>query len=331
MQDLVQRYIHAVKTWLPEKLQAEFLPELEDDLRSQIEESERTLGRKLNETEVAELLKKRGNPMLVATRLLPQQHLIGPAWYPTWRFALRAMIVWLLAPVFVLILAPLAALSSANPLSAFVGAVLQFPIAALYGAAVVTAIVALLERLQLKINPFESWNPSHLPPAPTDPNNERFSRTESIIEMAASMLFLLWWIGVIKAPDMPEISLQAAPIWTTLFWPILVVAGVTVAQSTYKLLRPYWRPWYSILNLASQCAVIALAFILLNADSLLAISGPEGAAPKVEKLASVVQGTIRVSLIIVIIVAVANLFAELRRYIRSQKQRDKVAVPAVAL
>jgi len=331
MQQLIERYLHAVKSWMPEKLQAEFLPELEDDLRSQIDESERTLGRKLDEKEVAEILKKRGHPMLVATRLMPQQHLIGPAWYPIWRFALRAVIVWILAPVFVLILAPLAALSSSDPFGAFVGVVLKLPVAALYAMGVITGIVAVWERLQLKIKPFESWDPAHLPPPPVDPNNERFSRTESIIEMATGMLFLLWWIGVIKGPNTAEISIQGGPIWTALFWPILLVTATSVAQSTYKLLRPYWRPWYSALNLASQCAVITIAIILLNADPLISVSGPDGAGAKVEKLASVLHGTIMIGLTVAAIVAAANLFAEVRRLIRSRKQVRKVALQAVAL
>ena len=66
-------------------------------------------------------------------------------------------------------------------------------------------------------------------------------------------------MGVIKTPDVPEIGIQAAPIWTTLFCPI------------------------------------------------------------------------RISLTIAIIVAAVNLLAELRRFMRSQRQREKIGTPTVAL
>jgi hypothetical protein len=57
--DLINRYLQAVKFWLPKNQKQDIIAELAEDLRSQIEDREAELGRQLNESEVAELLKQR--------------------------------------------------------------------------------------------------------------------------------------------------------------------------------------------------------------------------------------------------------------------------------
>ncbi|MGH9718901.1 MAG: hypothetical protein ACRD8O_01700, partial [Bryobacteraceae bacterium] len=86
--NLLDRYLHAVKFWLPAGQQEDILAELSEDIRSEIEDKEAGLGRKLDEDGVAAILKKRGRPILVASRYLPQQSLIGPALMPAYRFVL---------------------------------------------------------------------------------------------------------------------------------------------------------------------------------------------------------------------------------------------------
>jgi len=70
--ELIDRYLQAVKFWLPRGQQDDIAAELSEDMQSQIEEQESKLGRQLNEGEVAQLLKQRGRPLLVASRYLPQ-------------------------------------------------------------------------------------------------------------------------------------------------------------------------------------------------------------------------------------------------------------------
>jgi hypothetical protein len=80
--DLIDRYLQAVGFWLPRAQKQDILAELSEDLRSQIEDRETGLGRSLTESEVAEFLKQRGRPVLVASQFLPQRSLISPALYP---------------------------------------------------------------------------------------------------------------------------------------------------------------------------------------------------------------------------------------------------------
>ena len=103
--DLIERYVGAVRRHLPKSANPDIVSELTDNLRSQAEEREAELGRALNEDEQAALLKPHGHPWLMASRYMPQQHLIGPALYPYYRQTLamargvpflRGLAPWLL-------------------------------------------------------------------------------------------------------------------------------------------------------------------------------------------------------------------------------------------
>ncbi len=92
--ELLDRYLKAVKFWLPSEQKQDIIAELSEDIRSQIEDKESELGRPLNDAEVEAILKKGGPPILVAQRYLPQRYLIGPALFPMYWFVLR--LGWLL-------------------------------------------------------------------------------------------------------------------------------------------------------------------------------------------------------------------------------------------
>lgn len=77
--EALDRYLEAVRAWLPREQRADIVAELGEDLRSEIEERQGALRRPLSEDEVLALLKRRGHPMSVAEGYLPSQHLIGPA------------------------------------------------------------------------------------------------------------------------------------------------------------------------------------------------------------------------------------------------------------
>lgn len=81
--DLVDRYLQAVQFWLPKDQKKDIIAELSEDLHAQIEEQESSLGRPLNKEEVEDLLRRRGAPLLVASKYLPQQSLIGPVFFPS--------------------------------------------------------------------------------------------------------------------------------------------------------------------------------------------------------------------------------------------------------
>src|SRR5689334_8746084 len=98
--DLLDRYLQAVRFWLPRAQQDDIIAELSEDIRSEIEEKESALARKLNPAELEALLKQRGRPMLVANRYLPQRSVIGPALFPAYLLVLKIVMLCYLLPWF---------------------------------------------------------------------------------------------------------------------------------------------------------------------------------------------------------------------------------------
>src|SRR5258708_38888407 len=96
MNQLLNRYLNAVRSrlsaTLPEEQQEDIVRELSENLSAQIEDREAALGRPLNGTEYARLLEDHGHPIVVASRYLQLQPLIGPQLLPHYWFSLRMTI-----------------------------------------------------------------------------------------------------------------------------------------------------------------------------------------------------------------------------------------------
>src|SRR6266705_6214242 len=91
--ELIDRYLQAVRFWLP-RSERDLAVELAEDLHSQVGARESQLGRPLDEDEVSAILKECGNPVVVASRLRPQDYLIGPTLFPAYRFVLKMVLLW---------------------------------------------------------------------------------------------------------------------------------------------------------------------------------------------------------------------------------------------
>ncbi len=245
--ELLDRYLHAVRFWLPKAQQQDIIAELSEDLRSQIEEKETGLGRSLNETEIEAMLKLRGRPFMVANRYLPQESLIGPALFPIYRFVMKVVALCYLVP-WVLVWIGMMSLNSsyrAQHISAgWFGA-----IASAWGAlwstafialATVTLVFAVLERVQAKSHFLDQWNPRKLPPV-RNPNH--ISRAGSLIEVVVNLVFAGWWIKLMSSSvilDRPEIRIVLTPVWRYFFWGFLLLAFVNAAHAVVNFARPYW-------------------------------------------------------------------------------------------
>ena len=73
---LLDRYLLAVRLFLPRAQQKDIIRELSEDIRSGIEDKEGSLGRPLTEAEQEAVIKQFGHPALLAGRYGPRQH-----WY----------------------------------------------------------------------------------------------------------------------------------------------------------------------------------------------------------------------------------------------------------
>src|SRR5271169_308160 len=167
--ELLDRYLQAVRFWLPKNQKHDIIAELSEDLRLQIEEKEAALRRPLNQDEQVELLKRFSPPMTVAGRYLPQPHVMPPAMFMLYRFILKLVVVWVILPLFIIIsAAPFFA--SQNHAAALVATVISYLQASVFAVGMITIAFGLLAKYQPAMG-LDKWDPRKLPRVrtPRDP------------------------------------------------------------------------------------------------------------------------------------------------------------------
>src|SRR5215510_13328098 len=115
-QELLDRYIYALKLMLPPDKMEDIAAEVRSNLESQVEDQAMALGRELRPEEVSAMLKQHGHPAKVAYqyREQPGRGLISPALFPFYSFTLRATFgLWVMIRVIVAVFA----LAGTSPVS----------------------------------------------------------------------------------------------------------------------------------------------------------------------------------------------------------------------
>lgn len=283
--DLLERYLQAVQFWLPKQQKQDIIAELSEDLRSQIDEKETELGRKLQEVELEAILKRCGPPLVVASHYRPEQYLIGPVLFPFYRFVLGVALLGCVVPRILVWIgfwifdpARRGALHMDNLLTTAVA--LAFAI---------TLVFAVIERTAAKAGMLESWNPRKLP-ALRDPN--RISRAGSIVEIAFSGIFLVWFVGAFwpgKVIDLLGPKIMLAPVWQYFFWTFVGLGVLNIEMACVNFVRPYWTPLRASLR-AGATLVGGMAFCwLMKAQVLAGFNAPDVTVQRAAELTNLVN------------------------------------------
>jgi len=290
--DLIDRYLQAVKFWLPKNQKQDIIAELSEDIRSQVEDREAELGRELNESELAAMLKQRGRPVLVANRFLPQESLIGPVLFPIYVFVLKIVAAFYMVP-WILVWIGIAVSHAAHSGQSLIASVGSFWTAlwpmAFFMIGGITTVFAVLERAQTKSRFLEEWDPRKLPPV-RDPN--RIPRTNSIVEVVANLVFCIWLIGGMWYQTVLHFSgltITLTLAWRYFFWSFLAVAIANTIASAINLFRPYWTWVRATIRLVSDCVGSVLFCWLMKANIIAAISVVNVAPEKTAQIAHAIN------------------------------------------
>ena len=279
--ELVDRYLQAVKFWLPKQQKDDILAELSADIRAQIEDRESVLGRALTQPEIEDILKQRGRPCLVASRFRPQESLIGPVLYPIYLFCLKCallgyLVPWLVVTLIILIVRP--SFSATQSIPAWFMTMAQVSghlwTMAFVAAGTITLVFAILERVQAKSHWLENWDPRKLPHVR---NANLHTRTNAAVELTIMLLATAWWAAyldrtVIYIGESVRIALN--PVWLWFFWGYLLVLILTAATAALILARPHiaWLP--AALRLFNSLVGSILFCSLLRVGMLAGIKVP---------------------------------------------------------
>jgi hypothetical protein len=313
--DLVDRYLTAIRWNLPRGANADdVIAELRDVIASRIEDREESLGRPLGEKEISALLRDFGHPLVVAARYGTQQHLIGPDLFPFYWFSLK--IVLALSAALLILSGVGDIVFGGNPLrsmgQAFDGAWWSL----LGNAGLVTLIFAVIERTGWLTDHLNRWSPEQLPDlidfrARTKPKRH----WESAWQVAFGVGLLLWWTGLIPLPaswsNEKGLTIIPDPIWTTMWWPILLLLVARLAFNLMQLLRPRWKAVRAMLSVATAAGAVATLAVIYQAGHWQTASSATLPALKLAEIDRHINHGIRYAILVVGVVWVLQCAKEL--------------------
>jgi hypothetical protein len=277
--DLVARYLQAIGFWLPRATKQDILAEISEDLHSQIDDRAASLGRSLNEAETIEILKRRGHPGVVASAYLPQQSLIGPVFFQSYKITLKIVlfcyvIPWLLFWIVFVVSAPHRL--QVPSISAVIHSLGPWWFSVVNTFAIITVVFYALDRGWLRSRFNRDWDPVKLPKVQAAKPRHR---SEGIAAVVFGALYLVWLLAV---PSFPFLLLgpaaffvKAAPVWHSVYPLILILAVAGIVEPALSLLRnmPAWeRPAF---RLATNCLALWVVNTLLHAPTYFVAQRPQ--------------------------------------------------------
>jgi hypothetical protein len=315
--DLIDRYLNAVRGFLPASQQGDIIRELEEDIRSQAADLEEELGRPLTDEDAERLLERYGHPVRLAARYRPERQLIGPAIFPFYWLVLKIALSVALA-VHVVIAA--VTLVTGSAVGEALVPVFVFPFTV--GVTVfgwVTLVFAVVDRNLDQFAGAASWKDGTLP----QPFAERVrSRLALLCEIAASTAFLIWWLAVPQAPFLafgPAAAfLGLGPIWHTMYPVITAVWVGSLAVMWAILLRPGWGRYRAHAGAVGNLLALAIAVVLLRSGPLVTLVDPALASEGTLTVTRVVNVSVQIGLGVFAAVCVWELGAHLLRLSRGR-------------
>ena len=329
--DLIERYLHATEFWLPQDQKQDILAELSEDIHSQVEEQQATLGRDLNEDEIVAILRQRGRPVMVANRFQPQRYLIGPALFPIYLFLLKVVGFFYVVPGFVVFAVlyhtqhrDTSWVTALGVTGANIGTTM------LISVGVITIIFAILQAFGVAERDLENWNPRQLPPLK---ERNKISRATSVANVVANMVFLLWWIAWFSSPAIlhgPSIYLTLKPVWIYFYWGFLATGVFNTGLGMTNLLHPHWTRLRASFYLLAHLGGGLLFCGMMRAHVIALLSIASLGTAKSALLAHTIDDyALTVSFPIALIITVVVFMVDLMRVLRAGEQRSTHAAAAI--
>jgi len=319
--ELLDRYLQAVRFWLPKTQKQDIIAELSEDLQSQIDEKEAASGRALSQDEQVEMLKRFGPPMMVAGRYLPPQQLMPPAMFMLYRFIVKLVVLWVMLPLFVIIsAAPFFA--SQNHTAALVATVVSYLQASVFAVGMITIAFGLLAKYQPAMG-LDKWDPRKLPQVRTPRDPTHIPRFGSANEAIWNLLFALWWIDFFRIPigygqQAEVVRVTMVPVWHNFFWPILAVIVTSMCLAAVNFVRPWWTRARASVRLVIDAAALVISLLLLRTGYYADLSGNGLSATKAAEATHAMNLGLQITFAVMALAFALGAVFDLRRLLLKQ-------------
>jgi hypothetical protein len=333
--ELLDRYLQAVKKYLPWQRQDDILAELRANLESQLEDKESELGRPLTTAEAEAWLKQIGSPMHVAARYQPQQYLIGPSLFPIYLYVLKFASL-LAIVVYLVISAILVFANTYSTLPSIIGVILSIPGVLLNTAFWITFVFAIIEfaiarygTSWLPADKFPAaagygpnWTPRDLPPL--EKNAKGAKKPRSFAKAAAEVIFgilLIFWLLLIpKYPFLllgPGIVYQYLspfkldPVWWQFYWWIVGINIFQVGMNLINLVSGVWQKQQPWTTLAYKALGLIPIVILFEHPILFSLKRPELDQQRYNATLDLVNRSVHRGLLVVCAIVILQVIIEI--------------------
>jgi hypothetical protein len=290
--NLLDRYVHNVRTYLPKSLpetqRDDIVNELSENIQARMDDREAELGRPLTEAEQEAILHQYGHPMIAAGRYQTDQEarvVFGRQLIGTTLFPIYLRVLWIVIAISLGIYAVMLvglAISGKPPSVGDVITTVIMQVAIQF--AVLTGIFAAADSYL----PTMEWSAKDLTmPAPQAPARQeaRIPRMESLGEIIGIVVLVGWFWVAFDRPFLlfgPALDgYQLGSVWQQVAIPMLLVLAVSVAQAVVNLVRPEWVRMKRVERVLTDIAVLGIVAYLLQAGAgqwVVAASGSSASA-----------------------------------------------------
>jgi hypothetical protein len=319
--DLIERYLANMRLLLPKVQRDDIIAELRDVLTVCRNEEAAKLGRPLTLDEDENLLREFGHPIVVAGRYRSQQqYLIGPDLYPVYTFVLKLVLAIILCAA--LLFAVVGSVAASMPAGPAITQAIRIAWTGSFAAVgSITVVFAVLQRYSAPLRLFH-WRARDLPAI-------RERRVTPVVDhvagIVASAFFILLWIHVVPMPSAIPVGpgqglhLALAPVWQTLYWPVLGAVVCAIAVHAVRLTRTGRGRLGHGLDLALQLGFLIVSTIALRAGHWIVVSAigmPAQALATVDHGANI---TLQIALVVVVCIAVIRAGYDLWQLFRADE------------
>lgn len=269
---LLNRYVYAVRKYLPRTQRNDIASELREILQSQVDDEEAANQRPLTDNEIGQILKRYGHPRDVAARYGSHQYLIGPEVFPSYVAAIRVLF-WVLAPVTLFMVLTTTLLAEEHTLEQIAKTLWSMVSIGLVNLTLLTLVFAYLGRMQWA--GLNDWDPDELPEVQANPKTP-IQRSETIGSLLSLILLLAWWLGINSLAarwfGWPTLPFSWTAVWTDVSYAAVAVIAAGIARELMGLIRPRWTRLYVGTGALLDLAALFVLVRLLKAGTYLSLN-----------------------------------------------------------
>jgi hypothetical protein len=323
MTSLIDRYLRSVKEQLPRAKRDDIIAELSENLRAQMDDEAEARGRPLLDAEQAAILKRVGNPIVVAARYRGDsrsvsfgRQLIGPELFPTYAKVLTINIAITLVVVAVVLL-----IGGGVAFSAMYGGLV--PIIVQF---VIVTGIFIVANGRFARDP-DGWDPTTL--GLIDPDldvrtldgisthligaarSKTVPYSTSLLDLAVTAVAL----AVLLSIGLPDSSgpMTAGPGWLNLYLPVNAVFALALIGPIVTLVRPTWTRFRVAARALFDAAFLVLLLLSFALGNWVVVTDVATASPELVRIVGLINTAIRLSIVVAIALTTVSLFLEVRR------------------